>query len=55
MIILRPYRALNITAFLYPGRCSGLIYFPLSGEICFADTFSESLFIIDKDKDMYIA
>jgi hypothetical protein len=30
-------------------------YFPLSGEIFFAGTLSESLFIIGKNIDMYIA
>ena len=54
MIILRPYRALNSTVILYPGRCPGLKYFPLLGEIRFNDTPSESLIIIDKNKEMYI-
>jgi hypothetical protein len=40
---------------LSPGRCPGLIYFPLSGEICFIDTPSKSFIIIYKDTDMYKA
>jgi hypothetical protein len=51
---IAPFQGLNITAILYPGRCPGLIYFPLSGEIRFIDIPSESSIIIEKDTDMYI-
>jgi hypothetical protein len=63
IIILRPFRALNIIGILTQGVAlparqdsfwRGLKYFPLSGETDVTDIRSESLIIIDKNIDMYI-
>jgi hypothetical protein len=39
---------------LLSGFLEYVFFTALKGEICFADTCSESLIIIDKNKDMYI-